>query len=781
MYDRSWLISLVAVLALLPACDCGGSSGGDTDAAGAADAAAECVPACTGDTVCRYQTCVPPPAPCTTTDDCPGDTYCDTSAGECLPWGVGPGGNSDDTCTREVVPGVFFPDVQCEWLGPPAGDPYPTHTNILGTPVVADFKAYGDPELGRPSIVFISYNCDDGGAESCVGTDDLNCYGVIRVVDGRNCQQLANITTPHVIASSSLALGDLTGDGIPEIVGAKVGGGVAAWQVNNTGQFDNLVNSTSTYGAGQCTWAGPSIHDLDDDGVPEILLHAGVFSAAGAELDVALGIPANGTAVIPVVGDVDADDAPELVLATGIYNWTAGAWALQQVLAPASGQTAIADFGTYPMDMAGDDRATLDGIAEVVVVRAGTYAVYNVHGRVVFTGALPGSPAGTGGPPTVADFDGDGRAELATAGQASYSVFDPDCVGTPVAETCPTLRTDQILWTRTSQDNSSSKTGSSVFDFEGDGSAEAVYGDECYTRVYQGDTGEVMYSRFRTSCTWYENPVIADTDNDFGAEIVITSNANCDITCPAEDPNFDGVRCFDESDCPGTTTCVREAAADPIGRCRCTLDADCGGDGFVCRAPFDGSTMGNVCHASHPGAGAAFGLRVVGDQLGRWVNTRGIWNQHAYAVTNVDDSGRIPRTSDWVRNWQTAGLNNFRQNAPGEGAGAGLMPDLTVRNAKASCVGNAATFTVEVCNRGTEPVADGVTVSVVSGGAPVCTVDTAGVLRPGSCETVSCDLADASSAGDYTVTVDDDGTGTGGHAECREGNNVAALPGVSCP
>ena len=61
---------------------------------------------------------------------------------------------------------------------------------------------------------------------------------------------------------------------------------------------------------------------------------------------------------------------------------------------------------------------------------------------------------------------------------------------------------------------SSATTGSSIFDFEFDGQAEAVYGDECFTRVYEGKTGEVLYSSYRTSCTWYENPIVADVDND---------------------------------------------------------------------------------------------------------------------------------------------------------------------------------------------------------------------------------------------------------------------------
>ena len=782
MHDRTLtLLTLLAAL-LVPACDCGGSHAGDLDASGDG-AGGTCTPSCTADTVCRYSTCVPPPTPCTTNEDCPGDSYCDTSASECLPWGVGPGGNKDDSCTRQVVAGVFYPDVQCEWLGPPAGDPYPDHKNILGSPVVGDFRAFGDPELGRPSIVFISYNGTDGGLQSCQGSDDANFYGVIRVIDGRNCEQLASIVTPHVIASSSLALGDLDGDGIPEIVGAKVGGGVAAWKINASGQFDNIVDSTSTYGAGQCTWSGPSLHDLDDDGVPEILLHQGVFSASGAEIDTSLGLPGISTGLIPVVADVDADGAPELVTGTAIYGWdlTNKKWTLEHTLGTNPAQTAVADFGTYGADPGSDDRATLDGVAEIVTVSGGVVTIYNILGRVILSVGLPGATPGNGGPPTIADFDGDGRAEVATAGRSSYSVFDIDCQGTPDAATCASLRTDKILWTKGSQDASSSVTGSSVFDFEGDGNAEAVYGDECYTRVYQGTTGLVLYSRFRTSCTWFENPVIADTDNDFGAEVLITSNTNCNITCPAEDPIFDGIRCFDESDCPGDTTCVRDQAADPVGRCRCTQDVDCGGDGFVCRDAYDGSTAGKVCHASHPGPSSAFGLRVIGDKLGRWVATRPIWNQHAYAVTNVEDNGTIPRTSQWMRNWEQAGLNNFRQNSPGAGAGAGLMPDLTVRNAKVNCDGNVAEFAVEVCNRGTEPVADGVLVSVVDGTNVACTAQTKAILRPGLCDTVYCDVAGASTATDYTVLVDDDGTGTGVHTECRENNNSLALSDVSCP
>ena len=46
-----------------------------------------------------------------------------------------------------------------------------------------------------------------------------------------------------------------------------------------------------------------------------------------------------------------------------------------------------------------------------------------------------------------------------------------------------------ILWSRRTQDISSNVTGSSIFDFAADGVSEVVYGDECFTRVYNGQTG----------------------------------------------------------------------------------------------------------------------------------------------------------------------------------------------------------------------------------------------------------------------------------------------------
>ena len=769
-----------SLLAGCGGCDNGGGGGGP-------DADLSCGDeVCESGEVCRYQTCVPDPAPCTD-GECAGDAWCDTTTNECLPWDVGPSGGFDEECAREAVPGVFVPGVQCEWIGPAATDPYPDHRNVLGSPMVADFKlAGGGSEFSNPYIVLVSYNFTDGGAESCQGTDPLY-FGVVRILDGRSCELLHTIDTPSVISSPSVALGDLSGDGRPEIVAARTIGGLVAWTWSDLeDRFVVYWETTSQLGDDLCNWAGPSIHDLDDDAIPEVIHLGGVYDGrTGATLDETLppaAVDPKFTQGIPVVADVDADGAPELVTGAARYAWDVAntAWVAEgAAMFTTPGRVAVADFGTYAA--APGDRTTLDGIAEVVVVLDGNVHLYSIEGFPILSAAIPGG--GHGGAPTVADFDGDGRVEFAVAGAASYVVYDPDCVAGAGADVCPSGRTDFISWTQPSQDASSNATGSSVFDFEGDGRAEVVYADECFTRVYDGVTGQVMYSRYRTSCTWYELPLVVDVDADFNAEIVVPSNDNCNVACPILDPIFDGVSCLDDADCPGATTCGREAAGDTLGRCRCTSDADCGGDNFVCRDPIAGpSAAGQVCRAEHPPQSEddASGVRVIADQLDRWVNTRTIWNQHAYSVTNVTEDGVIPRTSEWTRNWTDPRLNNYRQNAPGEGIGDGLVPtpDLTVKSATVTC-GDPLTVTVDVCNRGTEPVAPGVPVSIYEDGnpAPLCTTETDGVLGPGLCRTVACTFTGGS--GDVVIVVDDRGDGESQNTECREGNNALGAT-ISC-
>jgi hypothetical protein len=370
------------------------------------------------------------------------------------------------------------------------------------------------------------------------------------------------------------------------------------------------------------------------------------------------------------------------------------------------------------------------------------------------------------------------------------TILDPDCTAAPEAATCPTLGTDGILWTRPSQDHSSNITGSSLFDFEGDGVVEAIYADECFVRVYRGTDGTVLYSQWRSSCTWNENPVVADVDGDFSSELVVPSNQSCG-TAPENmggtayetsphgnpmDPLFAGLPCEAASDC-------QDAVCDQ-GLCRCADDSGCPGGGFVCAPPPAGTPgVGNTCRAEW--LGSISGVRVYRDTLDRWVGSRTIWNQHAYAITNIDEGGAVPRTSAAQRNWQVAGLNNFRQNIQGD-LSPDHAPDMTAGGGAfdVRCDEEGTlTMTVRVCNRGTNPFAAGASVGFYDGdpdqgGELVCTAQTSMDLFPGDCEQLSCAWPDApvDDPRDVTVVADPGAERT----ECLESNNLAVIPGVTC-
>jgi hypothetical protein len=393
--------------------------------------------------------------------------------------------------------------VQCEWTAPPANDPYLNHRNVLTTPLAAPL-----PHLGMDSteLVIVTYNFSDGGAQSGYGSDP-NYFGVIRILDTRTCSQLETIHDPNnkMIGATPPAIGDLDGDGTPEIVTHRAGTGIIAFKWDGA-KYATFWTALNTGVVNQIRWDGPSIHDLDNDGLPEVISASAVFDGAtGERLNPGQLLPGAGAGVIPVLGDVDNDGNIDII-AGSVWRWNIGMskWEMAYVGAPNNRHYGYADFGTPGAMPADFDATKLDGKAEIVSVGNNLVRLHTLSGQLILSAAI-----GSGGPPTVGDFDKDGFPEIAAAGGTSYVVYDLDCKNGG-----PGCAGINIRWTRPSQDASSATTGSSIFDFEFDGQAEAVYGDECFARVYEGKTGEVLYSAYRTSCTWYENPIVADVDND---------------------------------------------------------------------------------------------------------------------------------------------------------------------------------------------------------------------------------------------------------------------------
>ena len=187
---------------------------------------------------------------------------------------------------------------------------------------------------------------------------------------------------------------------------------------------------------------------------------------------------------------------------------------------------------------------------------------------------------------------------------------------------------------------------------------------------------------------------------------------------------------------------------------------------------------GNTCRAPHPHG--LQGIRVYGDAKDRWVQSRQIWNQHAYAVTHVNEDGTIPKTSAWGANWSTTGLNNFRQNVPGEADG-NPEGDLTAQAGNFfTCSGGQVTFDEPICNRGTAPVGTGVDVGFYANGMKVCSVTLTVPIGIGKCVTASCTWANPPSASagatNVNVVVDDGGK----TPECDTGNDKGLVSNVFC-
>ncbi len=731
---------------------------------------------CAQDLVCAAGKCVPGDGACTGDDECSGDTYCcltgclpaGETAGACIPFGTGPKGDVNDECIGDISIGLFEPSVQCEWTAPPPGDPYPEHKNVLTTPLIFDLP---NDSGAAAEMIVVAYNYTDGGAESGWGSDP-NYYGVLRILNGTDCAQLETIDDPlnRIIAASPPAIGDLDGDGFAEIVTHRAVTGVIAFGWDDVAKkYGTKWVGLETDITGETRWDGPSLHDLDDDGLAEVLSGSGVFDGAtGVRLNPGQLVPGIGAGRIPIAGDLDGDGVVELV-AAGVWRWNLGmgVWEMAYPGSPAASHYGFADFGTPGVDAASFDAKTLDGIAEIVTVTGLDVSLYTLSGQLLFT-AQQG-----GGPPTIGDFDNDGFPEISSAGGTAYTVFDLDCKD-PMAPGCTS---PYVRWTRPSQDASSANTGSSIFDFEGDGEAEAIYADECFLRVYQGSTGEVLYSSFRTSCTWFENPIVGDPDNDQNTEILVGSNNNCGVICPAIDPIHRGSRCEDGTQCEAPNVCDN-------GFCRCEDDTQCA-TGNACADPLpDTPGAGKVCRAFHPPGVGLTGLRVLRDQLDRWASSRPMWNQHAYSITNINDDGTIPKTSDWDANFTQPGLNNYRQNRQGDTPAAAL-PDITGELDDQACKPGQqkVVLTSTVCNRGNKAVGANLPATFYLGdpldGVVLCTAYTAEPVPIGECRDVSCEI-DGSANGVVTVVVDDDGQGGQVALECFENNNTDFIELVNC-
>jgi len=684
-----------------------------------------------------------PDIACTKDDDCSADSFCGGS--RCVAWTALPVERQFSTSCRDKVDlPSLFPEVQCTW--PPAGQAVavaPNSVQVIGTPMVVDFDFDKTPSVVHPSIVFISYE----GAYNAG-------QGVIRVIDGKDCHLQASITGEFPFSPEvSVALGDVDGDGRPDIVAADEDrsgvapvSGIEVWKVQGSGtDFVELarrrqLGSTSLI-------KGLALHDLDDNGLPEILTEDSILTYdpdAKAILEL-VGLRShypNGADSVPgveppAVTDIDGDHTAELVTTQGVFDWNpmradvvdktdrGGSPIWATAASVPSTFVAMGDLGSFSTALPGG----VDSVELVVVGFGGELWVKQIDGQVRHHVDKSGF---AGGPPVIADFDGDGKMEFASPGFDQLTVFDLDCASnTTTGDKCANghgkPNPNAIMW---QSDTQGARSGMAVFDFDGDGRAEVVYADQCFMRVYDGLTGDVLFSVPRSSTTSYEYPVVADTDGDGYSEIVTTSNDN-DVTlsCPATDPmNQKATVAFQKTH--GVTVWKETESANA-----------------------------------------------------HWAGSRPVWNQHAYFVTNVKDDGTIPRMSEFQNNWAKGMPNTYRQNVQGKTGIPLSRGDITTTGApNFSCVLGKARIKVSICNRGLQTLpADKVTAALIETGKPsnqLCTMQATADLAEGACADLSCDIPVPPNSQTINVTIFGDPTDA--IEECNEANNQSTISGISC-
>lgn len=372
--------------------------------------------------------------------------------------------------------------------------------NVMMMPAVGsltDDDGDGDADADDvPDVVFTTYGSD----------------GTIRVVSGDGGTEHFSIANQQLQGQGGLALGDIDGDGWTDIV-APTSNTIKVFDHTGSLTWTSQSLSGLMYG----TSDNPAISDMDGDGSPEIIVGAAIIDNTGRLVGRGAhgigGVNGYNVGTASFAVDIDGDGEQEVVTGNALYARDGSTiWYNRED----DGYPAVGNFDG-------------DAAGEIVVAGNEKVRLQDDDGTVLCRATVPGATGGSyyGGPPTIADFDGDGEAEFASAAGSSYTVFESDC---------------SVKWTSTTQDATSGNTGSSVFDFEGDGTAEAVYGDEIRLWVFAGPDGSVkLSSRDHSNNTWLEYPAIADIDGDGQAEIVVANT-------PSSGGNYYGITVIGDAD-----------------------------------------------------------------------------------------------------------------------------------------------------------------------------------------------------------------------------------------
>ena len=745
---------------------------------------------CQADGICSIPVSTPVASECAN-KTCPAGFFC--ANGDCLP-AVAQCKPADPTCIF-IPHGAFEPPEHAWWwpftsaLGPddPVGNSvrkdleFPDFVEVMSTPIVMRLHA-ADTE---PAVVFNSFALEGTG-----GT--VESRGVMRAIRGSDGSPIWSAPKDFwnainvigaVDGNASIAAGDCKGDGhVCFITGgwdpedcfsgppscptkdatqqSHQHGGLIAFDENGDFLWRNRGNPQTGERAPSVWWGGPAIARLlPDSKRAQVVVGNGVYDAATGQTlcpqkpspGGADQISGNGVGTLSSLADIDLDGVPEIITGNNAYK-------LEKDPSSPTGYTCRALFGAGvrisnkpPNCPYGSTKSTITG-QQVCLCPGGfedqcpdgfpalaNFAGYGLpmgvkpddkHPQIVvaskgflrihdWTGGMLLSPV-----PLPASKDPDCLKEANMGGAPTIADFDGD--GLP--EIGIAAQGGYVVWKpgkgfiwQSQTFDCSSATGSSVFDFEGKGNASVVYSDQCYFRVYDGKTGATLVQEKNASCTAYETPLVADIDGSGRAKVLVPNNNICQYECDW-----------------------------PTGRMQ------------ISSSPY-------------------FGLKALRSPSDKWVNTRSVWNQHTYHVTNVNLDGSLPFPEP--NSWDPGQSNSYRQNVQGQGVFS--APDLSVCEVApdlTNCMSGQAHVSATVYNGGAIPARPGVQVAFFAdlpgGSVQIGSGVTKTILQPGSSEkvTIPWSAPPQNASAPVRAIVDPDQK----VGDCHLDNNTATSTAVKC-
>lgn len=487
------------------------------------------------------------------------------------------------------------------------------------------------------------------------------------------------------------AIGDVNADGRPELIMSCNDRRIRVFR--NYAETPGAPMSLWITSSGQLDYTDqkPYLADFNGDGIAEIYAGSDIFqfdfsNPASPQLNKVINGPGYiGQAMYSVYQEGSCSPTAADLLSVADCNGDPDCAGLELVAGPAIYSIDLdpADGDGYqikikrdlnqlaPGNAFGDGYTAaadidLDGVLDVVVsarrnnAQTGVY-VWNKNGLLRFF-AYPGGNARSGSLACVANLYDDRTRGFAQDFPEILvcNAYNLNCFNLQAAQATPAT---PYWWSLPTEDYSGF-TGSSVYDFNGDGIFEVVYRDEDHFRILYGGPApfpagvDAERNWFKIPCgslTADEYPIVADVDNDGETEIAVTGYPFSGYNSPISDYR---------------------------GR-----------------------------------------LRVFESDAEPWVPCRNVWNQYNYFVVNVNDDLSIPAQQQGHHlELPAAGtgnrpLNRYLSQRPL--LDENFQPFLPVPDALASveelvCADSILYALVKICNNGSHKLKQGTAVTFYS-------------------------------------------------------------------